>query len=235
MTKKVTLQEITQWVKQRKEFKIKVNPETSEQVQEAVFAGGGEWVINSTTVQFIEKEYLAYSRKPTDYGMYLYWADKLDYNSYLRNTQEFELVEIPDFKTQAEIWEYLLSGGAVVHENPLDSYYKIADGAVRYFNINNNTLACEGTAIQDFSDYGLFRKFTPKVKKEWWENIPEKGILCWVWNDPTYRCVDVIISLCTKGPKQEYNGKNGLIWKNAEPMTQQDFEEYMYKGQNEKS
>ena len=55
--------------------------------------------------------------------------------------------------------------------------------------------------------------YRPK-KKEWYEDIPKEGILCWVWDNINEKQVEIVK---WKRP-QDFMTIHGLEWKYAEPI-----------------
>ena len=62
-------------------------------------------------------------------------------------------------------------------------------------------------------DFKSFDYYRPK-KKEWYENIPKEGILCWAWDNINEKQVEVIK---WKRP-QGFMTIHSLEWKYAEPI-----------------
>ena len=66
-----------------------------------------------------------------------------------------------------------------------------------------------------------------KEVKEWYEEIPEKGLLCKVWDcgEYEYKSVKVIRIYC-KGAEC-FLDDNSAAWDNAKPMTLDEAKEYI--------
>lgn len=64
--------------------------------------------------------------------------------------------------------------------------------------------------------------------KEWHENIPDQGILCWVWEDkPEDKIASIIVKYVPeKYPFSEIN--TGALWKNAEPISKEEALSLLY-------
>ena len=62
----------------------------------------------------------------------------------------------------------------------------------------------------------------PKPKpEEWYDNIPEKGILCWVWDEfEEYKIANIVINTVNNehGLFYKTDSLMGNSWRNAEPI-----------------
>lgn len=119
------------------------------------------------------------------------------------------------FKSKKEFIEALVSGrkfysqfGEIIYfnENKLNPF--------RYIYNNNN---------YDFCDFNTYGKVTEI--KEWYDNIPENGILCWV-NDKSY------IAIMTYYDKEEhmFYGKvsgSRYNYKDVLPLTNEEIQEFL--------
>lgn len=88
----------------------------------------------------------------------------------------------------------VLSVGAVVE------LFDGNDGCSVFYKIINYNLYVSGYPDRDYKPSKLVRLdfdreiYTKCVKSEWYDNIPEKGRLCWVWdNDSILRCPSVVL------------------------------------------
>jgi hypothetical protein len=212
--KQVTLEEITELVKQKKEFKIKVTPETSGKVQEAIFAGGVSWYAGGTTVQEVNQPMLV-----LDSIRGSYHPTFSDCNEII-DVVELELVESPYFKTQQEVYKYLCEkeGNKIIREDTDLIYYFEAGELVKKDN----------SSIQVIEGFYKGGKYKPYIETHWYDNIPEQGVLCWVWNNKQEnKIVDII--KCKDG---EYyiSALDNIRWGNATPLTEEKVKQYIYKG-----
>lgn len=88
----------------------------------------------------------------------------------------------------------VLSVGAVVE------LFDENDGCSVFYKIINYNLYASLNPDRDYKPSKLVRLdfdreiYTKYVKPEWYNNIPEKGRLCWVWDkDDNQRCPSVVL------------------------------------------
>jgi hypothetical protein len=223
--KQVTLEQITQMVRENKEFKIRVTPETSGLVQKAIFAGGGGWCVpEHKKVQKTNKPFLYYMSRGWKNGIWLYQdANKQDFLQY-PDVEEVILVQQKTFQTQEEIWDWLKEGGCLVNRINKLHYKKLHEGFVSNFDVETN-------AFIDRSDTGFaytqdWSEYTPTVKKEWYENIPEQGVLCYVSHEDTTK---PYISVITSYNRNHFRTSEGCMYKKAIPLTEEEVKQFIYK------
>lgn len=61
--------------------------------------------------------------------------------------------------------------------------------------------------------------------KQWYDNIPKNGVICWVWDDNKRRTTDIIVGY-DKPVRARFQSAFGLFWQNAEPIKPED----LYQG-----
>lgn len=86
-----------------------------------------------------------------------------------------------DFKSQAEIWQWLLDGGMVRHkESP--NKYEMINGNLHKSHIDSSSWI---ESYADFRIYTSFSKYTePKPKKEYWQWLdPFDGMVTGLYFD----------------------------------------------------
>jgi hypothetical protein len=75
-----------------------------------------------------------------------------------------------------------------------------------------------------------FWKFTSyeiyKIEEsKWYDNIPEPGILCWVWNSPQDdKSVSLIRDYDSETPSFPFKSVGHLLWTNAQPLTKDEIQ-----------
>lgn len=73
-----------------------------------------------------------------------------------------------------------------------------------------------------------------KEKLDWFDNIPEQGVLCWVYdNNKEPRYTDIIISYDITGMQPFLIGNGNSGWKNAIPLTQEEVLQYIWSPNND--
>jgi hypothetical protein len=66
-----------------------------------------------------------------------------------------------------------------------------------------------------------------EVKKEWYEDIPEHGVLCWVW-DENYSCkVIEVVYEYNKEEMYSFIIEDARGYRNAKPMTLEEVKKYI--------
>jgi hypothetical protein len=65
------------------------------------------------------------------------------------------------------------------------------------------------------------------VESKWYENIPEGGILCWVWDEDEDKRSRALVITKYRGKRYShpYEDKYAAGWENAEPVTKEDLKE----------
>lgn len=135
----------------------------------------------------------------------------LGYN-YSLNPEQLEIVE-DSFKSQQEIWEYLVNGGTIETNN---GTYRFKDGYI----VNS-----KGIRV------GLYFRNPKDFKKHinWYDNIPEEGILCWGWDSEDEK--DIFICK-VYDPEGDYKYRNSLdgsgegYYRHARPIKEGDLTFY---------
>lgn len=111
---------------------------------------------------------------------------------YLENaTHEEDLVEeFTGFRTQQEIWGYLVNGGYVLCGTQLLGFY---EGSLSTFNLYGEVVFTDTTWFFNVPKDWSIGFPQPKPEPKWYDNIPEQGILCWV--DDYYKDRQLITGL----------------------------------------
>ena len=79
-----------------------------------------------------------------------------------------------NFNSQVEILEWLLQGKEVAFKSNKTETWKIIDNQVKYLSDNK----VQSTATSTFQNFSIFEKVL-----NWYDNIPEQGVLCKCWNN----------------------------------------------------
>lgn len=94
-----------------------------------------------------------------------------------------------------------------------------------YKKIGDSNFAVVGheiTLISSLADGSLHRK----VEKEWYECIPEGGVLCWVW-DFNESSDNPEIEIISGFGGDLFWCKGGTEWNNAKPLTKEELKQFM--------
>lgn len=73
-------------------------------------------------------------------------------------------------------------------------------------------------------EYLLFDDFTWSIKQNWYDNIPEHGVLCWVHNA---KKITPICSIITKYRDNTFVSGVGGFWDYAEPLTNKEIKQFL--------
>lgn len=136
-----------------------------------------------------------------------------------------------NFKSQQEIWEYLIAGGMV---------QKINSGSI--YGLINGTI-CKKYPDNIFRKYvvtfihpELFRTYQEPAVTNWYDNIPPQGVLCWVSDgigQPTrfiHAGMDTITAY-RRGTRAQFIST--VRWCYATPVTQEEVNELIYNPPNQ--
>lgn len=220
MAKVVSVKELEQLVSNKTHFKIAVTPETSEIVQNAIFRAGGAWngTFDVTQVKYVSKPYLYYLGNSSSGITY----SELEHSFRDNKGLEIEL-NLTKFGSQQEIWEYLFSGGIVKKGN--NYFYKIIDGNL-YFaeSVKEFETGEYDRTTQPFRSYEEWEKYIPK---NWWDEIPGKGVLCWVWDHSEANKEMSIITAYDPDEKSFPFESTTSCFKNAVPLTKEEVLQYI--------
>ncbi len=209
---KLTKEELKEYILQGKHFKIQVTPGNLRLIQELA--------TNCGRVRVDE----VIQKLPTPYK-YLYLTTKLEYgfsDSYFSNSPipEISLVTLPTLDTQEDRWRFLLGGGKLIcPTHPSNGYYFIQEGEVRCSTGSRSNMLFtddEWTAYEEL--------------KQWYEDIPEVGILCWVddHNENVRNYVELVERYERSNAEPYITMTNS--WKYATPVTPEEVDKLIYKG-----
>ena len=91
-----------------------------------------------------------------------------------KNTYEVSKIyeEVDRFKSTREMWEWLLAGNKIRNSTNLYYYYITMHPDGNLYKHQNDYIS-----RLDIFDYSLYK---PYIEPEWYEAIPEQGVLCWL-------------------------------------------------------
>lgn len=135
-----------------------------------------------------------------------------------------ELVEQNDFQSEQEVWQWLVNGNILKHVN--GDLYKFIDGILHC----KSTYAGNFNTFEEISNFKNFAyNWFKYVEPQWFENIPEQGILCWVWYREEARDLGIVISYdAVKDPVYPFETKSS-VYKYATPASLEEIEKYILK------
>lgn len=126
-----------------------------------------------------------------------------------------------NIKSKKEAIQRMMDGEVFYGEGGAKIYYEEASSGAPFRCVvdgRNNPLT------------GLFDLFDEwQTKTEWYENIPEQGVLCWVWvESPAGRQLRVIV----RTDHDSFIAAGGGAWKNAEPVKLEEIEHLLLSSQS---
>lgn len=126
-------------------------------------------------------------------------------------------------KNQREIYEVLLAGETLINTG---------NGKKIHFNVNSLITDMRGVSVfETFSSPQYWEIHTPA---KWYENIPEGGVLCWVWdNREASKSITGIISIQFPNEAGFKFISHDCNWINAIPLTKQEIQAFMDNAPNE--
>lgn len=124
-----------------------------------------------------------------------------------------------DFNSQVEILEWLLQGKEVRCKANQTETYKIIDDQIKYLRYNK----VHSYAASTFYNFQQFEKVL-----NWYENIPEQGVLCKCWddNEDDY-FINIIYKYDPSDDSLNFESKDGKFM-NAVPLTKKEVLELAY-------
>lgn len=157
-------------------------------------------------------------------------------HQYKNSLEQIQIIDEVPFKTQKEVWEFLVSNDGNVVEHTLDGRkLTMVDGRL---TVISDALPPSGNySAINFTVPELWRPsselYKPKLK-EWWELNGNKPTLCWYGDDlPINRdvCtgVGLVVHTCTNENFQFSNLLQRNNWKYAIPLTREEIEEFIFK------
>lgn len=124
-----------------------------------------------------------------------------------------------DFKTDKEVYEWLLDGGAI-DQKDIPVYAKLYEGNRTWFNKDTN----EETISSVLHLHAIhYRKYNPTVP--WYESITEQGVLCWVWNTKEEKKEITVVNSFVKELWHKYRTKSSSFV-HAVPLTDQEIQTF---------
>ena len=116
------------------------------------------------------------------------------------------------FKSIGELVDYIFDDG-VLYRKSTSQYIKLNNGMIEWndggeFNLNNKL------------------QLDWMIKCEWYEDIPEGGVLCWSneWS-LDYKWLVLISSYNSQAVNKFYSSVSGTGFKNATPLTSEEIDE----------
>jgi len=124
------------------------------------------------------------------------------------------------FKTTADIYKALLEGKKIAS---MDIYL---DSSYVYLKNGDLVNDKDHHVTWGFSSPESWQEY---IEPKWYDNIPEQGILCWVWNTKTERTIRILKYYYAE-TQYPYMVDGGYGWEYATPLTREEAEELIYRG-----
>jgi hypothetical protein len=140
--------------------------------------------------------------------------------------------QVLTFASQQEVWEYLVAGGMVQTNKGV---YRMVDKQLSLLSPPNSWVS---GANCNFNDYRQVIKYLEEAnspqKVNWYDNIPEQGILCWISDgnkSPTYKQKGTLPGIVLQYKKDSPMPfrVNGCSRKYAIPLTQEEANNLIYQ------
>lgn len=124
--------------------------------------------------------------------------------------------------TLVEFFQKLIDGETIIIN---ENFYKLKDNELMYLSPTNNDFERSTISVNFIIDCDdVYATKTP----EWYDNIPEQGILCEAWDDNSDIKYFRIIKKYHSSQRRKFVDINGLEWHNAVPVTLDDIKELIY-------
>lgn len=166
---------------------------------------------NSDILQFIDSTGKSY----THCGIY---------NPTMLQTTSDLVEEFTDFRTQQEIYKHLANGGYVSNlegERFLVGFN--TEGILRRYDLYGVNLGEDNWYFSKPSDWTIA---VPKVPN-WYDNIPEQGVLCWCKGDGMEPVPRIIVKYFA-GTAYPFRTKGGSSHAYAIPATLEELAKYIF-------
>lgn len=133
--------------------------------------------------------------------------------------REIRLVEtdLPCTNDFEAFWA--LVNGYVIRCNTDGDILRLSNGHLQW----NNSGSPKGYIVWNFGKFTICKE----EPMEWWDNIPEKGILCKVTDTDS---IKPTIRLIKSKSKFSFIDDKSIYWSSAEPVTIEELQEVIYKG-----
>jgi len=127
------------------------------------------------------------------------------------------------FASIVALLEHLINGGKAINIHSNCIYYLKDNHLYREYKGSK-----EGN--QSISFIEPYYYFVPYKEPKWYDNIPKEGVLCWVWDDGTKTCKRIQVICKIKEGVYKFVNRGELSWRYAEPLTREEVEQLIYKG-----
>jgi len=124
-----------------------------------------------------------------------------------------------ELKTQADCYRALLDGYCLMRFENIAATVKLIDGMLHDVRLESKDTCWSFDKPAHWEVY-------KEEKVEWYDNIPEQGILCWVTKSKnSITEIDVVFSYSNG----KFIDRNNAYWLHATPLTEGEVNQYIYK------
>jgi len=120
-------------------------------------------------------------------------------------------------KTPKELMAHLLAGGSLINNH---------SGLLIHLNEAGDLINQDNTTRPGF----VFTQWAVYTPPQWYDSIPDEGILCWVHaEEPDLTCSVETIHSYNAGSPTPYASRYNVSWKYATPVTLEFFNNHSLK------
>ena len=125
-----------------------------------------------------------------------------------------------EFHNHVELWNHLINGGKIKHINSNSECIGELNNEGIFIIRGNN-------ARNAHSWQSTPKEWYPYIEPKWYENIPEQGVLCWVWHINVDLRIPLIITAYVPEDKFKFKNICGSGLANAEPVKPGELDKYI--------
>ena len=118
-------------------------------------------------------------------------------------------------------------------KNIKEAFTRLMDGEVFYSRAGHSKIYFDASCTEPFRfDTDPMRSpqsyptWLTKKEVEWYEDIPEKGVLCWCYDENSKDRYISVVSTYSKGRPYPFVEEDGSHWKHATPIKKGELDDY---------
>ena len=138
--------------------------------------------------------------------------------------------------------EHWMKGGSLWYINMMGKWAKMNSEDVAFHIADKTTYLIEDIFFEQRKAFAEGKKIEVKIFSEWnltdnpkwlreahyriieptwYDNIPEEGVICWVWDyDKSQQIASVVVKHAYSNiDDHKFSNRYGAVWKNAKPIT----------------
>lgn len=133
-----------------------------------------------------------------------------------------------DIQNKLELAQRLMDGEELYWKVPDEDRYRL----ISFDSTRRGSPFCEQSKTGDsfalISLWDRYAEFCVRKEEQWYDNIPEQGVLCWVKTRPEHRGIVRTVIGCSKKCVPPYLTDTGANWTYATPLTKEEVLHYVY-------